>query len=199
MIYVDCDDVISESTSSYIEIIKREFGIDRCFEDIKSFDLKESFGLTQEQYDHFFEIIHSHEELIKFKPVEGAIETMNEWAKKGNKIGIVTGRLTTAYDSTIEWLANNKVPYNDFIIVDKYNRPSMDKTIAKPLEYLRSLKIDFAIEDSLSTANYLAEHLNIKVALMDRPWNRNGYINKNIIRVFNWKEIKELYKKTSIV
>ena len=118
--------------------------------------------------------------------------------KKGNKIGIVTGRLTTAYDSTIEWLAITS-PYNDFIIVDKYNRPSMDKTIAKPLEYLRSLKIDFAIEDSLSTANYLAEHLNIKVALMDRPWNRNGYINKNIIRVFNWKEIKELYKKTSIV
>lgn len=60
MIYVDCDDVISESTSSYIEIIKREFGIDRCFEDIKSFDLKESFGLTQEQYDHFLKLyIHT--------------------------------------------------------------------------------------------------------------------------------------------
>ena len=59
MIYVDCDDVISGSTSSYIEIIKREFG-DRCFEDIKSFDLKESFGLTQEQYDHFLKLyIHT--------------------------------------------------------------------------------------------------------------------------------------------
>ncbi|HOG18891.1 MAG TPA: hypothetical protein PKW37_00415 [Salinivirgaceae bacterium] len=198
MIYVDCDDVISESTSSYIEIIKREFGIDKCFEDIKSFDLKKSFGLTEEQYKLFFDIIHSHEELMKFKPVEGAIETMHEWAKKGNKIGIVTGRLTTAYDSTIEWLANYKVPYDYFIIVDKYNRTDIDKTIAKPLEYLRSLKIDFAIEDSLSTANYLAECPNVKVALMDRPWNRDDYINKNIVRVFNWKEIKELYNNLQL-
>ncbi|HPW66328.1 MAG TPA: hypothetical protein PLS84_04490 [Salinivirgaceae bacterium] len=194
MIYVDCDDVISESTSSYIAIIKREFGIYKCLEDIKSFDLRESFGLTQEQYDRFFEIIHSHEELMKFKPVKGAIKTMSEWVKHGNKIAIVTGRLTSAYNSTIEWLANNKVPYNDFIIVNKYNRPDMDKTIAKSLEYLQSLRIDFAIEDSLSTANYIAESLNVKVALMDRPWNRNGNINKNIVRVHSWKEIKELYR-----
>jgi len=58
MIYVDCDDVIAESTSAYIDIIDREFGIKRTFEDISSFDLKFSFGMRQELFNHFFEDVN---------------------------------------------------------------------------------------------------------------------------------------------
>ena len=45
-IYVDVDDVISKTTDTYAGIIAREFGKHVRFEDVVTFDLKESFGLT---------------------------------------------------------------------------------------------------------------------------------------------------------
>lgn len=193
MIYVDCDDVIAESTSAYIDIIDREFGIKRTFEDISSFDLKVSFGMTQEQFNHFFEVVHSRAEIMKFKPIEGAIETLTEWMSQGHEVSIITGRITDAYTSTLDWLAMYKVPYNHFCIVDKYSRPEMDTSIAKPLEFLHSIDIDFAVEDSLTMAKYLADKLGVPVALIDRPWNQGNSLNPLITRVSNWSDVKRVF------
>lgn len=196
MIYVDCDDVIAESTSSYVDVIKREFGIDKKFDDITSFDLKESFELTQEQYLYFFDIIHSPNELLKFSPVKGAVDTINKWFDCGYEIDIITGRLTKSLEPTLEWLAYNGVKYSNFIIVDKYNRAEMDRAIAKPLSFLDDRFIDFAVEDSLFMANYLSEKLNVRVALLDKPWNRKGFIGDNITRVYDWSDISLLFEST---
>lgn len=191
MIYVDCDDVLAESTKSYIDLVKREFGIVRKFEELTSFDLRESFGLTQQQFDHFFHLVHTREEILKFEPLPGAIEQLVDWKKQGFKVAIVTGRITAAYDSTLEWLAMHKVPYDTFMVVDKYHRPEMDMSIAKSLDYLRTLNFSFAVEDSLSMAHFLAKEMGLNVALVDRPWNHASHLPSGIKRVSCWNDIKE--------
>lgn len=194
MIYIDCDDVLAESTLSYIDLVKREFGIEKTFEELTSFDLRESFGLTQQQFDHFFQLVHTREEVLKFQLLPGSIEVLNEWRNQGIKVAIVTGRITAAYDSTLEWLAMYKVPYDSFTIVDKYNRPEMDMSIAKPLDYLRTQHYSFAIEDSLTMSKFLAQEMNLNVALVNRPWNHDSNLNAGITRVNTWNDIRNSYK-----
>jgi len=193
MIYIDCDDVLAESTLSYIDLIHREFGIERKFEELTSFDLRESFGLTQQQFDHFFQLVHTRAEVLKFEPLPGSIEVLNEWRNQGVKVAIVTGRITAAYDSTLEWLAIRKVPYDSFTIVDKYNRPEMDMSIAKSLDHLKKQQYSFAIEDSLTMSKFLAQEMNLNVALVNRPWNYDNNLDKRIIRVNTWNDIRNSY------
>ncbi|HUW06727.1 MAG TPA: hypothetical protein VMW01_10755 [Williamwhitmania sp.] len=190
MIYIDCDDVLAESTRSYIAIIKREFGIERKFEELTSFDLRVSFGLSQAQFDHFFHLVHTREEILKFKPLEGAVETLRAWNQTGLEIAIVTGRITAAYEATLEWLQSLSIPYDHFMVVDKYNRPEMDMTIAKPLSALTAMNFELAIEDSYAMAKYLAVEQKVDVALMNRPWNIYQANLPGVKRVSSWEEIR---------
>jgi len=129
-IYVDFDDVLSETGLSIINILKKEYGRDVSMEDLTNFDLKEAFGLTPSEYDHLFELIHRPHEVLAYKPVPGAVETLKTWAGKGHEIAIMTGRFTSAYDASLEWLDRHGVPFDSFTVVDKYQRPGMDMGVA---------------------------------------------------------------------
>jgi len=54
-IYVDFDDVFSDTTCAFLEILEVEFGKRVNFEDIFSFDLQASFGLGESEFEHFFQ------------------------------------------------------------------------------------------------------------------------------------------------
>lgn len=192
-IYVDIDDVLSKTGLALLNIIEREFGKKIAFENITGFDLKKTFDLTQKEYDHFFELAHQREELLKFKPIENSIETLSWWKNQGHQIIIVTGRPTSAYDFSLEWLAENKVPYHSFIIVDKYGRDNLDMNIAISLEQLREMKFDFAVEDSFKMAKFLSEEMNVQVALLSQPWNRDNELNEKITLYDSWTQIRKEY------
>jgi len=46
------------------------------------------------------------------------------------------------------------------------------------------------IEDALEFALDCASN-NIRVILMNMPWNQTKTLPKNVTRIYNWKEIKE--------
>jgi hypothetical protein len=48
----------------------------------------------------------------------------------------VTGRLTSAYEASLGWLAKNGIPYHSFTMVDKYSRKVVDRKIAISMEEL---------------------------------------------------------------
>lgn len=72
-IYVDMDDVLCESTRTFVKIIEREFGIHASFENATSFDMRESFSLTQEQFAHFFRLAHLPQTILEFPSSRGQI------------------------------------------------------------------------------------------------------------------------------
>jgi uncharacterized HAD superfamily protein len=188
-IYVDLDDVLSETTRTYGELLKREYGREIGFEQITSFNLQEAFGLTPKEYDYFFELIHRPEEILRFEPVDGAIEVLTNWAARGYEIAIVTGRLTSTYESSLEWLLSRKIPYDSFIMVDKYSRPGTDHRIAISMDELSAKKFSLAVEDSLFMAEYISRTLDSRVALFDRPWNRTQSVFDKIERCATWDRI----------
>ena len=190
-IYVDLDDVISDTAELFIAILNREFGKTVAFEDIFSFDLRVSFDLTESEYEHFFKVVHTPEVIMAFSPIDGAIDVLKGWAAQGCHIAIVTGRPTATYEASLNWLDKHDVPYHSFTMVDKYSREGVDRNIAISLEDLAIMKFSLAVEDSASMARYLSQHMGIPVVLVDRPWNRTADMNAKINRYTSWHHIRE--------
>ena len=194
-IYVDLDDVISETTRHYVKIIEHEFGKSVNFENITSFDLKESFSLSRREYEHFFELVHKPEIILELEPVEGVSDVLRKWKEMGYEISVITGRLTSAYESSLEWLKLNKIPFDFFNMVDKYSRDGMDKNIAMSLESFSEMEFTAAIEDSVEMASFISRVMKRKVFLYDRPWNRSVSGDNYIHRCMSWNDIAMVFKK----
>ena len=54
-IYVDFDDCLCETARHFSGLVADMYGVDVPYESINFFDLKKSFSLTKEQYDHMME------------------------------------------------------------------------------------------------------------------------------------------------
>lgn len=188
-IYIDLDDVIAETTCRYVEIIKREFGKSVDFECITTFDLQKSFSLTDSEFDYFFKLVHEPEIILGLAPVESALNELNRWAGLGYEISVVTGRLTSTYESSMEWLRANNVPFDSFIMVDKYSRPVVDKNIAITLDRFSGMEFIMAVEDSPDMASFIKQKMRTSVILFDRPWNRNNFSLPGVMRCRSWEEI----------
>jgi uncharacterized HAD superfamily protein len=191
-IYVDIDDVLAESTLSFLSILEQDFGKIFSFDQITDFDLKKSFHLTDLEYEQFFYAIHQPETLLGLEPIEDAIHILEQWQKHGYRIVVVTGRLTDAYESSLAWLAKHKIPCNTFIMLDKYSRPGVDRHIALSLQEFSKMRFTLAVEDSLMMARFLSNNMNIPVALMDRPWNQTSSLDGRIVRCHSWQEVKDM-------
>ncbi|MEX1300449.1 MAG: bifunctional metallophosphatase/5'-nucleotidase [Desulfotignum sp.] len=191
-IYVDLDDVISRTTDTYSAIIEQEFGRKVRFEDLTCFDLKVSFKLTDREYRHFFDRIHQPGMLMGFEPVPGAGEMLARWLDAGHRVDIVTGRPPLAREPSLAWLDRHRIAYTEFIMVDKYNRNGDDHPGVISKTQLMTSHYDLAVEDSLETARFLAEQMNIPVLLYDRPWNARPAEHPGIIRVASWQDIGAL-------
>ena len=192
-IYVDLDDVLADTTKSYVKIVRREFGKKILFEDVFSFDLKVSFRLTDREFESFFRMAHQPEVLMEIAPIEGAIRTLEQWVRIGYKVWIVTGRLTIAYDASIEWLAKHHVPHDSFVMLDKYARDNVDHNIAMSMEDFSEKNFCLAIEDSVDMAKYLSNKMKIPVAMVTRPWNQKAALSEKINRYESWGEILKDY------
>jgi uncharacterized HAD superfamily protein len=188
-IYVDVDDVVAKTTDTYAGIVEKEFGKKVSFEQIHTFDLKTSFGLTDNEFHYFFDLIHQPDHLLGFEPVEGAVKTMVNWAEAGHCIDIVTGRPTSALEVSMEWLEKHGVPFDSFTMVDKYNRPGNDPSVAISKQELARRTYDLAVEDSMEMAMFLASTMDVFVALYDRPWNNQALDHEKMVRCSSWQEI----------
>ena len=194
-IYVDMDDVLSESNQAFLTVLQREFKKNVEYSQITTFDLKESFGLSDDEYDHFFDCIHHPDEIMLHPPVHGAREVIQHWHDIGYDISILTGRPLDTLDVSLKWLKLHGFHHDTFSIVNKYNRESSKGESSMSLEKLSSRHFDLAIEDSGGMAQFLSEEMGVKVALLDRPWNRSMNFNSNVYRCSDWFEIKEKFER----
>ena len=188
-VYVDVDDVITDSAGTYLRIVAREFGKNAALEDMVTFNLQHSFGLSDKEYSHLVAVAHTPEEILAMTPCPGALETLARWKADGHGIHIVTGRPTSTLETSQQWLRDHAVAYDSFTIVDKYQRPDMDPEIALPLSELQKQSFSLAVEDSAPMAAYLAEKMDTPVALVDRPWNRDAQTNGRVTRCRDWDQI----------
>lgn len=198
-IYVDFDDILSETALHFSNLVKEMFGINVPYEEIKCFNLQQSFNLTDYQYLKLMEKAHTPEVLLSYKETPGASETLKKWIGKGNDVKIVTGRPYSSAEISRRWLKAHNLEGIEIIHVDKYGRQKIDfnsNNRALTVEEFLRLNFEFAVEDSPLALDHLAKMKDCQVAVLSRPWNVNCIPkNEKFIRCSTWHEIDLLFEK----
>ena len=194
-IYIDIDDVLAESCQTFLHVLEREFDKKVSFSQITDFDLKKSFGLTDDEYRRFFKSIHATKEMISHQPVPGARSGVQQWHDNGYEIRILTGRPADAKEISVQWLKRHRFSYDTFSIVNKYGRKGSEGNGSISLKDLSRHSFDLAVEDSAHMASFLSETMGVPVALLDRPWNRSFSFNEKVHRCRDWEEIKQRFNR----
>jgi len=188
-IYVDLDDVLCQAARHFLVVVEREFGKRIAYEELTNFDVGHSCGLAAEERDELYRIVHRPDDLLNMAPVSEAIAVLKGWEEQGFDIAIVTGRPPESVQVSLAWLAKHQISHSSFTVVDKYSRFRTDRTNAISLAELAGRRFCWAVEDSLPMARFLADQMNLPVALIDRPWNRTDAVHNRIMRYLDWQAI----------
>jgi len=195
-VYIDFDDVICETAKYFTKIAKDLFGIEVPYSEVQFFNLQKTFELTDEQYDELMRVGHLPENLLAYEETPGASVIINKWVDAGHEVSIITGRPFNSYEPSRQWLDEHNLNRVPLFCVDKYGRETFNKdcTYSMTLEQLYSLTFDFAIEDSPAAFEHVLHFENCKVAVFDRPWNRQVELpNDDFIRCDGWQEIDQQF------
>lgn len=198
-VYVDFDDVVSETARYFCDLLPRLFGKTVRYEDIKFFNLQKSFDLCDADYRRMMEVAHREEELLVYRETEDAAYMLNKWLSEGHNVQIVTGRPYSSREGTEKWLLGHGVKKIPIIFVDKYGREQplsgSDSERALTVDEFSELKFDFAVEDSPAAFEHLRKIDGCTVAVFSRPWNSDMKLDgKTFVRCRNWKDIDSLFK-----
>jgi len=190
-VYVDVDDVLSETTRALARLAATHFGRRVDFEDMADFDLARSLGLAPDEYARFMDAAHEEAFLLDLPAVQGSAATVAAWHGAGAEISVVTGRPPGSRQTTARWLGRAGVPYHRLELVDKYGRYAGEAAARR--EDLVGRGYALVVEDSAEMAHFLVAETDACVLLVDRPWNRSAAASHpRVRRVHDWRAIAEI-------
>src|SRR5258707_12587996 len=117
-IYVDLDDVLCQAARHFLVIVEREFGKQITYEQLTQFDVGHSCGLTSNERDALYRIVHQPDELLSMAPIVEAIDVLRSWRADGYDIAIVTCRPPASSDVTLYWCAKHDIHHSSLTLVD---------------------------------------------------------------------------------
>lgn len=194
-IYIDFDDVICETAKYFTKLAKELFDLDVPYSQVQFFNLQKTFELTDEQYTELMQAGHLPENLLAYEETQGASATINKWLDEGQEVYVITGRPFDSYDPSRQWLDEHGLSRVPLYCVDKYGRENFNQACSynMTLQQLYDMTFDLAIEDSPAAFEHVLHFEGCKVAVFDRPWNKQAiFPNERFIRCHNWSEILTL-------
>lgn len=195
-IYIDFDDVICETARYFTILAKELFNIDLPYSQVQFFNLQKAFHINEEQYSELMLAGHIPENLLAYEETPDAVRVINQWVDEGHEVSIITGRPFDSYEPSRKWLDDHNLERVPMYCVDKYGREcfNQDFSYSMTLEELYKLHFDFAIEDSPAAFEHLLHFDKCKVAVYERPWNKQQKLpNASFVRCVNWREIADQF------
>lgn len=183
-ICVDIDGTLTFS-GYFMPYLNEYFGVDVTFEEIRDYDFRDIYGVTEEDLHHFF-TTEGKNLFFDVELLECAKETMLELNEKHN-VWIITARREETHNQTQKWLELNSLGNIKLITLGTPHK----------LEKALELNCDIFIEDHPEASVDIAKS-GIKLYLMDAPYNK-ATEHENIIRVESWREIRKHLKKDGII
>ncbi|MCR4697390.1 MAG: 2-dehydropantoate 2-reductase [Lachnospiraceae bacterium] len=197
-IYVDYDDCLCETAKAFTGIASRLFGKNVPYEEVRFFNLQDSFKLNDEEYEQLMKEGHLPEVLLSYEETQGAADTINGWIDNGHEVYIITGRPYSSYEPSRRWLDEHSMERAKLYCLNKYGRDSFIKNsdFNLELEDYYKMKFDCAVEDSPAAFKFFEHMPDLNVMVFDRPWNKECvFPNDRYIRCFNWDDIGNLVFK----
>lgn len=191
-IYVDFDDCLCETARYFSGLVLKLFGMTVPYEQIRFFNLQDSFSLTEEQYEYMMLEAHKPDALLSFEETPGAIHAVNNWIDLGHDVSIITGRPYSAYEASRAWLDEHGLERVRLFCLNKYGRDSFIKNsdFSLEIEDYRKMRFDLAVEDSPAAFPFFSHLPLLQVMVFDRPWNRECvFPGENYCRCYDWETI----------
>lgn len=186
---VDMDSVLAEIMIPLVNFHNDLYGTDLKLEDHIHYDLTKVWKCSNDEVLEKIDKFYRSSYFDKTQPVKGAKEGIGHLSKKHELI-VITSRPYSIENKTLGWLAKH-FP-GTFKSVQHTNHINFDKSKKRDKSSVcMELGIKLMIDDCLEFAEDCAGK-NIKVLLVDTPWNRSDKLHKNITRVLSWEEIVKL-------
>lgn len=185
---VDIDGILADYPRSMVDFMNttkcrdlvpglKEYGVFPC-SGITSYDIFTDFGIDREtakQVKHYYRETGYKRYIPAYGDAKDFLTTLRD---KGYVIALVTSRPYQEYNrifaDTMTWLDNNELPYDVVLWAE-------DKG-AKLVEEFGTENIEFFVDDVADYANSVADR-GIRTYLMDKTYNRDSKLNKEITRV----------------
>lgn len=201
-IYVDFDDVVTETARRLCGIAHEMFGRNVAYDDVFEFDLRKSLSLDDAQVGALMERAHSEPDLAAYEETPGATATLAAWLAGGHDVTVVTGRPSSTHDGTCRWLERRGLGSIPVIHVDKFGRElavmfnSRDYVVT--LEDFYRMRFDFAVEDSPIALGHLARLEGCRTAVFGRPWNAGTKMPTPAFRrCADWGDVDAFFRETA--
>ena len=173
---IDIDSTLHEYWDIFAEVALSRFGINLPYEGQRDWVIK---SLKPEQLQAVIAETHSHANVMRAEPYEGAVETIRGWVGEGHWVHITSHRSNDARESTVEWLTQIGLPFDDL-------HCSFDK-VPRCVE----LDVELLIDDSPVNIVRALEH-GIKVATLIHPWNEDVVETEDVIAAKDWAGLSQL-------
>ncbi|MFH1088754.1 MAG: hypothetical protein V1719_02835 [Patescibacteria group bacterium] len=190
-IAVDLDDVLASFIAEFLKWYNPQHNTNWQFEDVVDYHWPNFMHITVEQA---IQDVHSFCLTAGFAnlPVmSGAQEFVNKLAKE-HELYIVTARQHVIEEITHNWLDKNFPGiFRGVLFANHY---SMDGSSPRTKGGLcKQAGCELIIDDDDRHLDALLAH-NIKVVIMDKPWNKSSILPANVLRAYSWGDIDETIK-----
>ncbi|MFH0912246.1 MAG: hypothetical protein V1807_01140 [Patescibacteria group bacterium] len=191
-IAVDLDDVLCSFIAEFLKWYNPQHGTNWCFEDVVDYHWPNFMKITVEQAVRDVHDFFLTPEFANLPLIPGAQEFIQELAC-GHELYIVTARQHVAEAITHTYLEKNfPGVFRGVLFANHY---SMDGSPALTKgELCEQAGCEVIIDDDARHADVLMAH-NIKMVLIDKPWNRNDQLPTGVIRAYNWEDATQAVKK----
>ncbi|MBR1837389.1 MAG: hypothetical protein IJ783_08895 [Kiritimatiellae bacterium] len=170
-VYLDFDDVISETFVALSAFAKAEFGRTPVPDKQIHFDLRESLGIPDAEYGRFMDRFHA-EMLEDIPEMPGAAAAMRGWMENGAaEPVVVTGRPFSAHGASVRWLERRGLGAVQVLHVDKYARFGGETAGVVQFAALAGMGFRFAVDDAPAALDALCRAGFAEVVAFSRPWN----------------------------
>lgn len=191
-IYVDFDDCLCETGRAFADLAADLFGKNVPYGEMRHFNLKKAFGLTEEQFGILLAKGHEPSTTLSLEETPGASAALRAWLSAGHEVSVITGRPFSSREPSRAWLDNHGLRDVPLFFLDKYGRENAvcDGGFSLSLEDYYRMRFDVAVEDSPLAFRFFSHLPALKVLVFDRPWNQDAeFPGENYRRCFSWQDI----------
>lgn len=160
---VDVDDTIANLKETMMHTFNGVTGRSLHWSKWGSFNVDDFYGITEEQ---FFEIMLQHNVIDRLSPHDEAKHVLEQVRERDVRIVIVTARgwHPTGEASTIKWLENHQIPFDEVIAVPL--------TSCKVDSIKKFGQVHLAVDDNMKHVKAFADSGIVKhTYLYKQPWN----------------------------
>lgn len=184
---VDLDSVLADIMTPLFGYHNRVYKTNHRINQSRDYNLSILWNCSAKETLKRIHDFYDSTDFLTSKPIPGAKQGIKYLSKK-YRLSVVTSRPHSISTITKNWIDTYFPKLFQTIHATNWVAKNQNEPRQKKSEVCQRLGIDLIIEDALEFALDCAAN-NIRVILMNMPWNQTKTLPKNITRIYHWKEI----------